>query len=60
MSAYTVGARALDKFLTASAYTYRKLSVSVWKWIRTGRAYVDSKIVIDRWIRTRIDIQIGI
>ena len=32
MSAYyTVGARALDKFLTASAYTYRKLSVSVWK-----------------------------
>jgi len=43
-----------------SAYTYRGLSASVWKWIGTGRAYVDLKIVIDRWIRIRIDIKIGI
>ena len=60
MSAYTVGARALDKCQTVSAYTYRGLSAVVWKWIGTGRAYVDAQIVIYRWISIRIDININI
>ena len=60
MSAYTVGARALDKCQTVSAYTYRGLSASVWKWIGTERAYVDPQIVIYRLISVRIDIKINI
>ena len=59
MSAYTVGARALDKCQTVSAYTYRGLSASVWKWIGTERAYVDAQIVIYRWISIRTDIKIN-
>ena len=60
MSAYTVGARALDKCQTVSAYTYRGLSASVWKWIGTVRAYVDAQIVINRWVSIRTDIKINI
>ena len=60
MSAYTVGARALDKCQTVSAYTYRELSASVWKWIGTVRAYVDAQIVINRWVSIRTDIKINI
>ena len=60
MSAYTVGARALDKCQTVSAYTYRELSASVWKWIGTERAYVGAQIVINRWISIRTDIKINI
>ena len=60
MSAYTVGARALDKCQTVSAYTYRGLSASVWKWFGTERAYVNAQIVIYIWISIRIDIKINI